>query len=123
MEILQPSSIWQYPTEVFDKPSNSKSLDWTRNERSRRKYRLQMWSTYDADLYAVVIGEVEAFPIRGAHKVVRGIYYWVLDRLQMSERLSADRSFEYLYDRVCADLLSGTLDRPPMVDCVDVKLC
>ena len=81
-----------------------------------------IWATYEADFYAVVICEVETSPVRRTHNVVWGVDYGVLDRFHMSERVSTNGSLEYLYDRICADLLTRAMDRLPMIDCVDEEL-
>jgi hypothetical protein len=81
-----------------------------------------MSATYKAKFDAVVIGEVKAFPIRRAHEVIRSVDNRTLDGLQMGERVPTDRSLEYFNDGIRADLLRPSIDRLPMVDCVDEEL-
>lgn len=76
---------------------------------------------YEADFCAVVVGEVEAFPVGRANKVVWSEDDRILDSPHVSERILPNRRLEYLYNGVCANLFAETLNRLSMIDGVDVK--
>lgn len=78
--------------------------------------------TYEADFDAVIVGEVEASPIRGSDEVVRSVDHRTLDSPQMGERVPIDRGLEDFHDGIRADLLPRSSDRLSMIDHVHKEL-
>ncbi len=70
----------------------------------------------------MIIGEVEAFPIRRADDIIWGADYRTLDGPHMGERVPTSNGLEYFNNRIRADYLGLFIDRFPMIDCVDKEL-
>lgn len=70
----------------------------------------------------MIIGEVEASPIRSANDVIGSVDYRTLDGLQMGEYVPTNCGLEYFHDGISANQLPGTPNRLSMVDCVDEQL-
>lgn len=79
-------------------------------------------ATYKAKFVAVIIREVEAFPIRRADEVIWCVDDRTFHRPHMGERVPTDCSLEYFNDGIGAHQLSLSMNRLPMIDCVDKEL-
>lgn len=77
--------------------------------------------TYEADFDAEIIGEVEASPVRRADNIIRSVDYRTFDGLHVGERVPTDCGLEYFYDGICTNQLPKSLNRFPVIDCVDEK--
>ncbi len=70
----------------------------------------------------MVIGEVEASPVRSADDIVWSVDYRTLNGPHMGGCVPTNFGLEYFYDGIGANQLSGALNWLPMVDRVDEKL-
>jgi hypothetical protein len=70
----------------------------------------------------MIIGEVEASPIRSANDIIGGVDYRTLEGLQMGEYVPTNCRLKYFHNGIGANQLPGTPNRLSMVDRVDEKL-
>jgi len=70
----------------------------------------------------MVIGEVKASPIRRADEIIWSVDDRTLDGPHMGEGVPTDCGLEYFNNRIRADYLPLSMDRLPVVDCVDEEL-